>query len=53
MNDMPKIKTLAATRSWGRGRVYDNITETIGQTPLVWVCRRARLTSTVLWSTGQ
>ncbi|MCB1514365.1 MAG: cysteine synthase A [Hyphomicrobiaceae bacterium] len=35
MNDMPEIKTLAATRSWGRGRVYDNITETIGQTPLV------------------
>lgn len=35
MNDMPDIKTLAATRSWGRGRVYDNITETIGHTPLV------------------
>ena len=29
------IKTLAATRSWGRGRVYDGIDETIGQTPLV------------------
>ncbi len=35
MNDMPDIKTLAATQSWGRGRVYDNITETIGQTPTV------------------
>jgi cysteine synthase A len=35
MNDMPDIKTLAATQSWGRGRVYDNITETIGQTPMV------------------
>ena len=30
-----EIKTLAATRSWGRGKVYDDITETIGQTPLV------------------
>lgn len=29
------IKTLAATRTWGRGRVYDNIAETIGHTPLV------------------
>jgi cysteine synthase A len=30
-----EIKTLAATRTWGRGRVYDSITETIGNTPLV------------------
>jgi cysteine synthase A len=30
-----EIKTLAATQSWGRGRVYDNIAETIGHTPLV------------------
>lgn len=30
-----EIKTLEATRSWGRGRVYDSITETIGHTPLV------------------
>ncbi len=29
------IKTLAATKSWGRGRVYENIAETIGHTPLV------------------
>ena len=29
------IKTLAATQSWGRGRVYDGIAETIGHTPLV------------------
>jgi len=29
------IKTLAATTSWGRGRIYDSITETIGHTPLV------------------
>lgn len=31
----PTIKTLAATTSWGRGRVYNNIAETIGHTPLV------------------
>ncbi|MGL4395726.1 MAG: cysteine synthase A [Hyphomicrobium sp.] len=30
-----EIKTLAATRTWGRGRVYENIAETIGHTPLV------------------
>ncbi len=30
-----EIKTLAATGSWGRGKVYDNIAETIGNTPLV------------------
>ena len=34
MTDMD-IKTLAATRTWGRGRVYNNIAETIGHTPLV------------------
>ena len=35
MNDLPEIKTLAATKTWGRGRVYDSIAETIGHTPLV------------------
>lgn len=30
-----EIKTLAATQSWGRGRVYGSIAETIGHTPLV------------------
>ena len=35
MTEMPDIKTLAATRSWGRGKVYGDITETIGHTPLV------------------
>ncbi len=35
MNEMPAIKTLAATQSWGRGRIYDDITQTIGHTPLV------------------
>ncbi|MEQ1715402.1 MAG: cysteine synthase A [Hyphomicrobium sp.] len=34
-NTSLEIKTLAATQSWGRGRVYDNIVETIGHTPLV------------------
>ncbi|MCC7252572.1 cysteine synthase A [Hyphomicrobium sp.] len=35
MNEILDIKTLAAITSWGRGRVYENITETIGHTPLV------------------
>jgi cysteine synthase A len=35
MNEILDIKTLAATTTWGRGRVYENITETIGHTPLV------------------
>jgi cysteine synthase A len=34
-----EIKTLAATQSWGRGRVYDDITETIGHTPVVRLSR--------------
>lgn len=34
-----KIKTLAATKTWGRGRVYDSIAETIGHTPLVRLSR--------------
>jgi cysteine synthase len=35
------IRTLAATQSWGRGRVYESITETIGHTPLVRLNRLA------------
>lgn len=35
MSEVLEIKTLNATKSWGRGRVYDDITETIGHTPLV------------------
>jgi cysteine synthase A len=35
MNEIIDIKTLKATTTWGRGRVYENIAETIGQTPLV------------------
>lgn len=34
MNEILDLKTLAATTSWGRGRVYENISETIGHTPL-------------------
>ena len=33
--DIRDIKTLAATKTWGRGRIYDSIAETIGHTPLV------------------
>jgi cysteine synthase A len=35
MTEVPEIKTLSATKTWGRGRIYENITETIGHTPLV------------------
>jgi cysteine synthase A len=33
-NDI-QIKTLENTGTWGRGKVYDNIADTIGHTPLV------------------
>jgi len=36
------IKTLDAVKSWGRGRVYDSIVETIGNTPLVRIPRLAK-----------
>ncbi len=35
MNDIREIKTLDATKTSGRGRVYNSIAETIGHTPLV------------------
>lgn len=35
MTELPPIKTLAAIQTWGRGRIYDDITQTIGHTPLV------------------
>ncbi|MDX2287430.1 MAG: cysteine synthase A [Hyphomicrobiaceae bacterium] len=35
MNEIVSFKTLAATKSWGRGKVYQNIAETIGHTPVV------------------
>jgi cysteine synthase len=42
MSDATEIKTLSATKSWGRGRVYDDIAETIGHTPLVRLARMAK-----------
>jgi cysteine synthase A len=42
MTQSNEIKTLAVTQTWGRGRVYDNIAETIGHTPLV---RLSKLTA--------
>lgn len=42
MNEIPDIKTLKATTSWGRGRVYNDITETIGHTPLVRLSKIAK-----------
>jgi cysteine synthase len=39
MTDAIEIKTLAATKSWGRGRVYEDIIETIGHTPLIKLTR--------------
>lgn len=37
-----EIKTLAASKSWGRGRVYESIAETIGNTPLVKLSKTAK-----------
>jgi cysteine synthase len=42
MTDASEIKTLAATKTWGRGKVYGDISETIGHTPLVRVARMAK-----------
>ena len=42
MSKVPEIKTLKATKSWGRGQVYNDITETIGHTPLVRVANLAK-----------
>ncbi len=42
MNEIPDIKTLQATTSWGRGRIYNDITETIGHTPLVRLSKIAK-----------
>jgi cysteine synthase A len=42
MNDASQLKTLAGTKTWGRGRVYDSIAETIGHTPLVRLGKLAK-----------
>lgn len=39
MSDTPAHDTLAAGDVWGRGRIYDDITTTIGNTPLVRLSR--------------
>ena len=36
-----RIKTIESTRTWGHGRVFGNITETIGNTPVVRLNRIA------------
>jgi cysteine synthase A len=46
MNEIPDIKTLRATRSWGRGKVYGDITETIGHTPLVRLAKVMKAANT-------
>ncbi len=35
MADPDSFSSLSSTQSWGRGRVFENIAETIGQTPLL------------------
>ena len=42
MNEIIDLKTLSATTSWGRGKVYDSIAETVGHTPLVRLNRLQR-----------
>lgn len=42
MTDVLDIKTLQATKTWGRGRIYNDITETIGHTPLVRLSKIAK-----------
>jgi cysteine synthase A len=42
MADAIDIRTLSATRCWGRGRIYEDITETIGHTPLVRLARMGK-----------
>lgn len=35
MSNSTEIKTIAATKTWGRGRIFGDIAETIGNTPIV------------------
>ena len=41
MTDKAAFKTIAGTTSWGHGRIYDNIAQTIGNTPVVKLGRMA------------
>ena len=43
MTERPNFKTLAGTKTWGHGRIFNNITETVGNTPLVRLGRIADL----------
>lgn len=40
------IKTLKTSKTWGRGRVYDDITQTIGHTPIVRLSKIAKQAAT-------
>lgn len=42
MTEAFPIKTLKAATSWGRGRIYEDITQTIGHTPLVRLSKTAK-----------
>jgi cysteine synthase A len=42
MNEAISIKTIEGVESWGHGRVFANITETIGNTPVVRLNRIAK-----------
>ena len=42
MTDAIEIKTLRGTSKWGRGRIFNDIAETIGQTPVVRIGRTAK-----------
>jgi cysteine synthase A len=46
MSDKPTFKTIAGTRAWGHGRIFGNIAETIGNTPLVRLARMAEAAQT-------
>ena len=39
MTDLPTFKTIAGTMAWGHGRIYDNVAQTIGNTPIVRLSR--------------
>lgn len=41
MSEMTQIKTIKDIETWGHGRVFDNIEQTIGNTPLVRLARIA------------
>ncbi len=41
MNEPVSIKTLRGMTKWGHGRIYDDITQTIGNTPIVRLLRMA------------